>query len=424
MAISRPFLLALLGAVLLGASFFAVQNARDAATEGAEPMIPASQPQATQQVASRTPQQTLESAFSADKLTSAKFDATLTVRSRGESGTFGMSGAFESRGPDSMPALDVELQARTPGQQDLEVGFVSTSDRAWLVDGDSAYRVPQEAWDQIVEARQKGAGSQQQLPLPVNPMNWLRDLKSEAGEDIDGVETQHLSASFDAQAAMHDLLKVAEQSGDATAGVFPPGAEERIDEFVKEASLDVYVGKDDGLLRRLTADLELAIPGSGQMDIDFTADLTNVDEPQRIGPPSKVESGLPGGTVGQFSRTVLSGAAVTAGADPTAVTASTTTGPRRFRRALAEKRKVVLFFSQGAADDKATAEAVRALKRKGKLLVVQDDVEHVDAYGKLVEQLGIYQAPAIVIVGRSGNARLLEGYVDAGVLAQEVADAR
>jgi hypothetical protein len=41
MAISRPFLLALLGAVLLGASFFAVQNARDTATEGAEPVTPA-----------------------------------------------------------------------------------------------------------------------------------------------------------------------------------------------------------------------------------------------------------------------------------------------------------------------------------------------------------------------------------------------
>ena len=56
--------------------------------------------------------------------------------------------------------------------------------------------------------------------------------------------------------------------------------------------------------------------------------------------------------------------------------------------------------------------------------MLTDDVDNVDAYGKLVEQLNVYQAPAIVIVGRSGNARLIEGYVDAGVLRQEVADAR
>ena len=37
MAISRPFLLALVGAVLLGATFFAVQNARDTSGDAAAP---------------------------------------------------------------------------------------------------------------------------------------------------------------------------------------------------------------------------------------------------------------------------------------------------------------------------------------------------------------------------------------------------
>ena len=37
MAISRPFLLALLGAVLLGATLFAVQNARNSASDDAAP---------------------------------------------------------------------------------------------------------------------------------------------------------------------------------------------------------------------------------------------------------------------------------------------------------------------------------------------------------------------------------------------------
>ena len=38
MAVSRPFLLALIGVVLLGATFFAVQNARNASSEDSAPV--------------------------------------------------------------------------------------------------------------------------------------------------------------------------------------------------------------------------------------------------------------------------------------------------------------------------------------------------------------------------------------------------
>jgi hypothetical protein len=48
----------------------------------------------------------------------------------------------------------------------------------------------------------------------------------------------------------------------------------------------------------------------------------------------------------------------------------------------------------------------------------------VDRYGRLLENLGVTQAPAIVIIGRSGKATLYEGYVDADSLVQVVADAR
>ena len=42
----------------------------------------------------------------------------------------------------------------------------------------------------------------------------------------------------------------------------------------------------------------------------------------------------------------------------------------------------------------------------------------------LLEDLGVTQAPAIVIIGRSGKAKLVEGYIDGPSLVQVVADAR
>ena len=38
--------------------------------------------------------------------------------------------------------------------------------------------------------------------------------------------------------------------------------------------------------------------------------------------------------------------------------------------------------------------------------------------------VGVTRAPAIVIIGKSGRARLIEGYIDSRALAQEVADTR
>jgi thioredoxin-related protein len=57
-------------------------------------------------------------------------------------------------------------------------------------------------------------------------------------------------------------------------------------------------------------------------------------------------------------------------------------------------------------------------------VVLTDDVRNADHYGSLLEDLQVNQAPAIVVIGHSGKASLIEGYVDANSLVQVVADAR
>ena len=86
---------------------------------------------------------------------------------------------------------------------------------------------------------------------------------------------------------------------------------------------------------------------------------------------------------------------------------------------------MILFQNPRALDDKAVADSVRSLDRKTKnVVVLSDDLRNVDNYGKLLEDLGVTQAPAIVIIGRSGKAQLVEGYIDGPSLVQVVADAR
>jgi hypothetical protein len=86
---------------------------------------------------------------------------------------------------------------------------------------------------------------------------------------------------------------------------------------------------------------------------------------------------------------------------------------------------VIFFHNPRALDDKAVADSVRSLDRKTKnVVVLSDDLRNVDNYGKLLEDLGVTQAPAIVVIGRSGKAQLVEGYIDGPSLVQVVADAR
>ena len=103
-----------------------------------------------------------------------------------------------------------------------------------------------------------------------------------------------------------------------------------------------------------------------------------------------------------------------------------TNSHKKAERAVADHKKVVIFFQNPRAlDDKAVADSVRSLDRKTKnVVVLSDDLRNVDNYGKLLEDLGVTQAPAIVIIGRSGKAQLVEGYIDGPSLVQVVADAR
>ena len=99
--------------------------------------------------------------------------------------------------------------------------------------------------------------------------------------------------------------------------------------------------------------------------------------------------------------------------------------PRRVEVAIRKHRRIVIFFTQsGGVDDPLTARAVRSLRRRTRAAVLSDSVNHVGAYGEVVQKVGVTRTPSIVIIDRRGRARLIEGYIDPDALAQEVADTR
>jgi hypothetical protein len=430
MAISRPFLLALLGVALLAATVFAVQNARTTAVDPAPvaQQTPAEQATPAQPAPAASPDDLLVSALSAD-VESASFDAKLTFTSQGERSLLRATGSFVDNGPKAMPEADVRVRVDVGSLKLNETGgFVTTGKRAWFTRGATAYAVPQTVWSELVQARESGtARAAADTPdLDVDPRGWLRDVKSEGKEQVAGVQTTHLSAEVDSAKAITDIFKAMSEAGQGSVPL--PNAEKRIRQSgLTDGNLDVWVGEDK-ILRRVT--LALSGKGDGGRPVSGKLDfqLSGVNKPQDIARPAKVRSALPGGTFGQFANGVLAGVAQTAGLDPDAlkIGVPVTNSHLKAERAVADNRKVVIFFQNPRAlDDQAVRNAVRSVDRRMKQVVVLTDVvQNVDRYGSLLEDLGVTQAPAIVVIDRRGEGSLIEGYTDAQSLAQVIADAR
>lgn len=98
---------------------------------------------------------------------------------------------------------------------------------------------------------------------------------------------------------------------------------------------------------------------------------------------------------------------------------------QRAANALGKDRVVVFFFSDpGAADDTGTRVAMREIEGMKGVTVFKAGLEDVGDYRPMLAQLEISQVPATAIVRPGKRAVLLQGFVDAGTLRQNVADAR
>lgn len=423
MAISRPLLLALLGVVLLGATALAVQNARTASDGDATPAAvqakPAPAPSGTPAPAG--PEATLTSAFHLGAIDSARFSARLAFAgpsSAAGAGKVNLSGAFETGAANTIPEFAVTARIAAGGRT-ISGGLVSLGDKAYFVRGDRGWRVPAAVWNPLVEqvanGGSGGAAGRQKLPFDVHPETWVRDIKSEGRATIGGVETEHVSARVDPKAVIHDLTQAVRQNGAALPN------QRALTRAVKRADLDVWVGADDHILRRLSAQLVFA--RSARLDLDVR--LSDVNKPQQIKAPAHVLAGAPGGVLGQLAAGVVGGINGISGEPNVSLEALTSPNPRRAVRAVRNHKKVVILFrNPRGLDDKEMTSVMRSVDRRTRALVLVDQVDVVERYGKLVEDLGVSQTPSVVIIGRSGKAQLIEGYVDADTLTQAVADAR
>jgi len=99
--------------------------------------------------------------------------------------------------------------------------------------------------------------------------------------------------------------------------------------------------------------------------------------------------------------------------------------PRAVSGALADGKVVVVLFTEpGGADDRATARHFGAVSQLGNgVRAFRADISNLGRYAGIVADLGVTQAPSIVIVRPDLRAvPPIEGYVESQYLLQRVKD--
>jgi hypothetical protein len=207
-----------------------------------------------------------------------------------------LTGPFQSNGKGKLPSLDWQASFSGGGQA-VSGALVSTGDNLFVGFQGSNYEVGKAQVAQI----NSQLGSQTQgktlKSFGIDPVNWITSAEDKGDENVNGVDTKHVQAGLDVSKMLNDLNKTIGQAGgamgQATTQKLTPQQISQVKDVVKNPKFDVYVGKNDGILRRLNVSVDFSIPSSQKSqfqgatggNITFSLDLSKVGEQQTVTAP-------------------------------------------------------------------------------------------------------------------------------------------
>jgi hypothetical protein len=264
---------------------------------------------------SEDPQKVIEQA-TFEGIESGEVDLSLNVKSSGtESGEVkvDLSGPFQTTGKESLPELAMTASANgdAGGEKvDFEGGITVLNDRAYIAYEGKNYEVDPTTFGFIKsgfeESEQEGAGEStgaeatacQKAATSLDLGEFVDNLENEGGEEVDGVDTTKLSGDLNPKRAVDAIIKLSETPACSAelqdAG--PLGLDElkkesgQLTEAIKKAHIEVYVGEDDHIVRKVVADMTIEPRGSGdKVDLEFDLSLGKVNEKVSIKAPAGAE---------------------------------------------------------------------------------------------------------------------------------------
>jgi hypothetical protein len=221
--------------------------------------------------------------------------------------TLSLGGPFQSRGSGNLPQSDFTIGLSALGRHGA-LGVISTGSAGYVNLQGTNYQLPKadfQKLEQSFSSARSGGGSESSglAQLGINPQHWLTNPSVLGTETVNGDSTTHIRAGVNVKALIGDLNtflgKTAKSTNAGSSGVpteIPQATQQQIAAAVKNATVDVWTGKSDTTLRKLTLNLTVPITGTFSTElggmtsagIGLTVQYSKLNQPQSIATPTGV----------------------------------------------------------------------------------------------------------------------------------------
>lgn len=211
-----------------------------------------------------------------------------------------LSGPFQSNGEGKVPILDFDLSVQGGGQS-ITAGLGSTGENAWVSFRGTDYEVGEETVARYARQLETAAKQNKDKTLSdfgVDPSSWVTGASKEGDENVAGAATEHVSGDVDVAKMLDDLNKLVDRAGslgvqNARPQKLTEDQQKQVEDIVKDPKFDVYVGKDDDIVRRVSVDLNFEVPEDDRSkaggleggSLTFDLQFANIGGDQRVEEP-------------------------------------------------------------------------------------------------------------------------------------------
>lgn len=251
------------------------------------------------------PHKILDQTFSGSRsVKSGKLDVRVMIDAKGISGlngpvTLALTGPFEGRGRHQLPKFDLDGRLGAGGRT-LTAGAISTGEKGFIRFQGSDYAVPAS----VFAGFKLGFERARSTSLGIDPRRWMKDPKVKGDEDVAGQSTTHISSEIDVPKLLDDrarLLQTASRLGVAqtrqVSTDLTAQQKKSVADAIQSPKFDVYPGKDDKILRKLTLAFSFEVPKSQQQRangvksgrVTFDVELAGVNQPATVQAPAKLK---------------------------------------------------------------------------------------------------------------------------------------
>ena len=193
-----------------------------------------------------------KTASSLDEIKSGTLALDLLVTPRGGQGGppfgFKLAGPFATTGSE-LPRTRMQYTQIANGQSET-VTLLSTGAKGFITVDDKTYELQGSRLAPLRSATAVFGGDGGSLPLD----DWIRDAEVSDGGEVGGADTDHVHGNLDVSRAVADLGSLA-----SDAPALNERERKQLEDSTRKATIDVWSGKEDHLLRKLAIDVDLGL---------------------------------------------------------------------------------------------------------------------------------------------------------------------